>query len=396
MNKKDLADIRKEFKINSYMLKIKQIYSVYLKKDNAQIIIKEKLDFNVESDEVKELYLNNFKKVLTGSIDSRIFELPFKSKNTVENLEKNDNLIDSQQILYNTLKSDGDISELVDQFVDKIGKNFNYDNDIVINFVRAEYYKADKKENNDSDLPEDPEEYVQAIDFILCSINKVDVPKKVLKFDYSEMKFKSNSILDLTINLNSPLDGFMFPSFCSEYVDVNKLLYYSSKSSQVNANFVENILECDTKPSASEEKESFNAIIETALGTAKPNVIQNMYESIYEKLDLEDDEDVDELTFDMKDVSQVLGENGVENTEVVKNAFEEVCGGNFNFKVKNVIPDFEKKSIKIENDAISIAIPPDMLSNIKQIRNKEGKKCLLIELSDDILINGIKLQTEKE
>lgn len=396
MNKKDLADLRKEFKLNSYMLKIKEVYSVYLKKDNGQIITKEKLNFKIESDEVKELYLNNFKKVLTGSIDSKVFELSFKNQNTIEGLENENHTVNTQQILYNTLKSEEDISELVDQLVDKIAKNFNYENDVVINFVRAEYYKADKKENNQGEAEEDPEEYVQAIDFILCSINKVDIPKKVLKFDYSEMRFKSNSVLDLTINLNSPLDGFMFPSFCSDYVDVNKVIYYSSRSSQVNANFVENILECNVKPSASEEKESFNIIMETALGKAKPDTIQNMYESMYEKLDVEDDENIEELTLDMKDVSKVLEENGVENTEIVKSAFEEVCGGDYNFKVKNVLPDFEKKSIKIENETISIAIPPDMLSSIKQIRNKEGKKCLLIELNDDVLINGIKLQTEEE
>lgn len=32
MNKKDLSNIRKEFKLGSYMLKIREVYSVYLKK----------------------------------------------------------------------------------------------------------------------------------------------------------------------------------------------------------------------------------------------------------------------------------------------------------------------------------------------------------------------------
>ena len=33
MNKKELATIRKEFKLDSGMMKIQEIYSVYLKKD---------------------------------------------------------------------------------------------------------------------------------------------------------------------------------------------------------------------------------------------------------------------------------------------------------------------------------------------------------------------------
>ena len=37
MNKKELSDIRKEFKLDNGMIKIEEIYSVYLKKDNVQI-----------------------------------------------------------------------------------------------------------------------------------------------------------------------------------------------------------------------------------------------------------------------------------------------------------------------------------------------------------------------
>lgn len=378
MNKRDLSKLRREFKLNSYMIRIKEVYSVYLKRGNGQVITKEKLNFNIESDEVKELYFNNFKRVLSGSIDSKIFELPIINGNT-------------QQMLENVLNSNKDVNDLIDYFVDKIARNFNYENDVVINFIKAEYYMADKR---DADK-EDSDEYVHAVDFILCSINKVDIPKKVLRFDYSEIKFKSNSVIDLTINLNSPLDGFMFPSFCSDYVDMNKVIYYSSKPSKVNTNFVENVLGCNVKPSALEEKESFKGIMHETLGTVKLNVMQNIYESIYEKLDAEDDEEIKDVTLDMKDVSEVLVQNGVENTAVVKSAFEEVCGGDYSFKAKNILPDFYKKSIKIENETMSISVVPGMLGSIKQIRNKNGRKCLLIELNEDALINGIKLQTEK-
>ena len=82
MNKKDLADLRKEFKLNSYMMPIKEIYSVYLKKDNGEIITKELNHFEMMDMEKRELYLNNFKKVLTGTIDAKIFELDFKMGNS--------------------------------------------------------------------------------------------------------------------------------------------------------------------------------------------------------------------------------------------------------------------------------------------------------------------------
>lgn len=389
MNKKDLSDIRKEFKIESYALPIKEVYSVYLKKDNGEIITKELVPFGMMDIETRELYLSNFKRVLTGAIDSKIFELDFFEKNIQKNNEKSDE--STQNILYNALNEKKDIPEFADKIVDKIRNNFNYDTDIVINFIKAEYYKKKKKNKNSES--EDPEEYVQAIEFILCSVNKVDVPKKVLKFDYSEMKFKANSALDVTINLNSPLDGFVFPSFSSEYVDVNKLIYYSHKSKQMNSAFVEGVLECGVKPTSEEEKENFNAIIQTAVeNKIKPQVMQEIYENMNEKL--EKSEDKEEPKINMNEISNILEQSGIENRELVKNAFEEICGGDYEFKVKNVVPDFESKSIKIENDNINITITPGNLNSVKQIRDKEGRKCLLIILNEDVTINGLNIQTE--
>lgn len=413
MNKKDLADLRKEFKLNSYMMPIKEIYSVYLKKDNGEIITKELNYFEMMDIEKRELYLNNFKKVLTGTIDTKIFELDFKTTNLgqapnevgvsahgidiINEQQKKDelNFIDTQTILYNALSSGESIVQYADSIVEKITKNYTYETDIVINFVKAEYFKGNKKRREEAD--EAIDDYVQAIEFILCSINKVDVPKKVLKFDYAEMAFKPNSALDTVINLNSPLDGFMFPSFNSEYVDVNKIVYYSSKAKQMNTVFVEEVLDCSIKPTGIEEKESFNAILNTVVGDRiKPETMQEIYERINEKLELQDDDEVEEeSTVDMKEIKKVLEESGIEETEGLESAFEEVCGGNYEFKVKNIVPDFNSRSIKIENETTNITITPKELSSIRQVRDKNGRKCLLIELTEDVEINGFKLETEE-
>ncbi|MBV7276513.1 DUF4317 domain-containing protein [Clostridium sp. PL3] len=389
MNKKDLADIRKEFKLGSYMMPIKEVYSVYLKKDNGEIITKELNYFEMMDIEKKELYLENFKKVLTGTIDTKVFELDFKM-NVIDEVNQEEG---TQSVLYNALTSGNNIVEYADKIVDKIAKHYSYETDVVINFVRAEYYKGNKKRSEEAD--EAIDDYVQAIEFVLCSVNKVDVPKKVLKFDYSEMTFKPTSALDITVNLNSPLDGFMFPSFSNDYVDVNKLIYYSSKAKQMNFTFVEDVLDCGVKPTAVEEKESFNAILNTVVGDKiKPETMHEIYEKINEKLE-DAEEDDEEPTVDIKEVQSILEDSGIENPEVVKSAFEQVCGGDYDFKVKNIVPDFGSKSIKIENEATSIIINPNELSGIRQVIDKNGKKYIMIELRDDVEINGFKLETEE-
>lgn len=419
MNKKDLADLRKEFKLNSYMMPIKEIYSVYLKKDNGEIITKELNYFEMMDMEKRELYLDNFKKVLTGTIDAKIFELDFKMPNSTETKNEvaaassidmpesqNTNIatnqegknesgfISTQTILYNALSSGQSIVEYADSVVEKMAKNYTYETDIVINFVKAEYFKGNKKRKKEAD--EAIDDFVQAIEFIVCSVNKVDVPKKALKFDYAEMAFKPNSALDTVINLNSPLDGFMFPSFSSDYVDVNKVVYYSSKAKQMNTVFVEDILDCSIKPTGIEEKESFNAILNTVVGDKiKPETMQEIYERINEKLEYQDEEGEEDPSVDMQEIKNVLEESGIKETESLQSAFEQVCGGDYEFKIKNIVPDFNSRSIKIENETTNITITPKELSSIRQVRDKNGKKCLLIELTEDVQINGFKLETEE-
>lgn len=375
MNKKDLSDLRKEFKLDSYALPIKEVYSVYLKKDNGKIITNELTPFEMMDVETRELYLNNFKKVLTGSIDTKIFELDLKNKDTQSN------------ILDKALNEE-DFTAYADTIVDKIRENFNYDSDIVINFIKTDYYKAKRKSNES-----DPEDYISSFNFILCTINKVDIPKKILKFDYSEMKFKAASALDMPINLNSPLDGFLYPAFGEDYIDLNKIIYYSHKAKQINAVFVKDVLDSVVKATAEEEKESFTLIIQASVkNEIKPELLQEIYESVNEKLKYEEDEN--ESTIDMKEFSNILSKNGVKDKELIKDSFLDICGGDYSFKVKNILPDFDKRSIKIENDNLKIEITPGNLNCLKQIRDKNGRKCLLIALNEEVNIEGMNLKTD--
>lgn len=382
MNKRDLASLRREFKLSSYLMPIKETYSVYLKRDNGEIITREFNYFEMMDIDKKELYLANFKKILTGAIDTKIFELDF-------NKSQEDNSINTQHLLYNAISSETNIIEYADKIVEKISNHFTYDTDIVINFIRSEYYKANRKETEE----EDPENYVQAIEFILCSINKVDIPKKALKFDYADKTFKPNSVLDSIIKLDSPLDGFMFPSFSSDYVDTDKVIYYSSKSRLMNFTFVEEVLGCRIKHTAVEERESFNAILNAVIGDKiRPETMQEIYESMHDKL--EDQEDDEEPVVNIKGLESILEYCGIEKIERVRSAFEEICGGDYDFKIKNIIPEFYSKSIKLENEYTSIEIEPNKLSSMKQIVTEEGKKCLLIELNEGLTLNGFLLETE--
>jgi len=383
MNKKEIAGIRKEFKADSIMMKVKEIYSVYFKKDGQTVIHNELQYFESFDTEKKELYLNNFKKVLSGSIDTKLFELDFKD------MESEDN---TQRLLYTGLNASDkeSLREQLDKIMEKLSANYKYDNDAMITFIRAEYFKGNKKRNAEAD--EAIDDSVQAFEFILCSVNKIEAPKKSLKFDYESREFVPNSTVEALINLNSPLEGFMFPAFENGFSNVNKLVYYSSKSKEINSLFIEEVLNCSTKLTAEDEKECFHAILNNVVGDKiKPEVMQEIYTKINDKAN----EEEENQSISVKDVKVILESSGISGVEELDKAFEEVCGTNYDFNVNNIVPNFNNKSIKISNETADITITPKDLNMIKQVKDKDGRKCLLIELNEDIVINGFKLETEE-
>ena len=70
LNKKDIANIRKEFKLDNYRMNIREIFNVYVKKESGEIYHHISQPFQMLEQEAQELFLTNFKKVLTGNLDT--------------------------------------------------------------------------------------------------------------------------------------------------------------------------------------------------------------------------------------------------------------------------------------------------------------------------------------
>lgn len=388
MNKQDLASIRKELKIENTMLNVKEVYSVYLKKDNNEVIHSELNYFDSFDSEKQELYLKNFKRMLSGSLDTKLFELDFL------NAENEDN---AQKVLYSSVNGDKDrFKAAADKIVSRLAENYKYETDTVVTFIRAEYFKgANKRRKKEAD--ESIDDNVFVFEFMMCSVNKIDLPKKALRFDFIEKEFKVNSILDAVINLNTPLDGFMFPCFNNNSADVNRVMYYTDKPKEINMSFVQDILNCEFKKTAEDEKEEFGSILRNIIGDKiAPSTMQNVYEKLSYKLEAEEEEESQVPRVSFEDIKVVLKESGIENVGGLEEAYKEVVGDtSYYFKVQNILPDMSSKSIKVSTESMSIAFAPKELKNIRKVKDSHGNLCLLIELTDDVAIDGFELETEE-
>src|SRR5699024_7599981 len=141
LNKKDIANFRKQFKINNDLLEIHDIFNVYIMKESSDIYHHQNVTFELLEDEQKELFMTNFKKVLTGKLDKKLFELKLQ-----RDVEDNSKLILHQGLLSNDRD---EWSGKMLRMGEKMLKDKQYEMDIVITFIRGEYRKPMKRSNTE-------------------------------------------------------------------------------------------------------------------------------------------------------------------------------------------------------------------------------------------------------
>ncbi|MHC0035343.1 DUF4317 domain-containing protein [Pseudoneobacillus sp. C159] len=381
MKKKDIANIRKQFKLNNHLMRIQEIFNVYVKKETGEIYHQASQPFQMLEQEAQELFLANFKKVLTGNLDAKLFELKFKRD--VED--------STQTILFNSLRSETeDWKEHMLRIVEKMNAQSVYEFDSVVTFIRGEHLKPTKKRDLESEEGGDDEVY--SSQFILCSHNKTDQPKRALVFDYIEREFKPNNAVDPIINLTAPLSGFLFPAFINNAADVNHILYYAGKANQPDGSFIYDVLNCEDIVTAEEDKDNFEMILKEVIGDeVDSRVISSVYEEI-DKIIQENEENEEEEApkLDYHDIERILTVSGVENVETAKveHAFKSVVlDENHEIKASNLVP----KSVKISTKIADVTINPKDLKNVKYI-TYEGKRCLLLEVDEEVVVEGFRLE----
>jgi hypothetical protein len=382
MDNNDLAKLRKEFRAGNDGLKLREICSVYIKKDSAQILGVE-TEYFEQMDELKqEFYLKGFKKLITGQLDSKVFELSFADNKLGGNPE--------QKVLFDALHSD--FNEQIRHIVQNImDHSESYESDYMISFTRGEFWIPAKNEVSLDDAANN--DVVNAFEFVMGTVNFVAIPKRALMFDFEEKNFKVDIPMNVYINALSPEEGFMFPSMSDGYTDTNKVIYYTKKDSQPSESFIHHVLNCEVIPTARDDKERFLTIIKDVAGVqVEPEVIANVYEQISEYI-TDANEDGDIPTLGVKAIEQILVKSGIEDTHKLESSFlGNTEKANYEFKATNLLPS--SKVIEIKCSVAQIRVRHEELKRIKQVK-KNGRQYLLIEIDDPAILEGFELSTEE-
>ncbi|MCA0984303.1 DUF4317 domain-containing protein [Halobacillus yeomjeoni] len=384
MDKKDIAGIRRQLKVDNDLLKITDIFNVYIMKESTDIYHHQSQPFEMLDREQQELFMNNFKKVLTGQLDEKLFELKFKRD--AEN--------HSQLILHKGLLST-DVEDWKQQMLEMTEKMIHenpYEKDVVITFIRAEYNKTMKRQSEESEISD--RDAVYANPFILCSINQTQEPKKEIQFDYVEKEFKYKIEVDPVIDLKNPMTGFLFPTITDGASDVNHILYSAGKANEPDYRFIDEVLNGEEFMTAKEDKAVFEEVIRDVCGDQlSPSTLANVYGEINRVVEESEDDEPPKL--DYKDVERVLTDSGEQvEGEKIKTAFQRVTlEDSYELKASSIVPKYKSKSIKINTKIANISISPQDLQHVRQV-NYKGKRAIMIEVEEDAEIDGFKMLPE--
>ncbi|MTD31184.1 DUF4317 domain-containing protein [Planomicrobium sp. YIM 101495] len=392
MNKNDIADIRKRFKLDTDLLKIADIYNVYIQKESTEIFHEESQSFSLLEREQQELFLNNFKKVLGGKLDQKLFEVRFQP-------QEDGQADHTQHLLYEGLETDDkeEWQANMQAIALKMVEERPYEKDMVVTFIQGTYFKTTKRAPDETEI--DMRDEVFKTPFILCSMNQTELPKSSLVFDFTEKEFKSNLMTDPVIKLTSPIGGFFFPAFSDNGADIHHILYSAGKVNKPDFQFIENVLNGDEIMTAEEDKAVFEEIVKAVIGEEmNSKTLANVYDEINAMLVVEeDDEEMEAPVLDTKEMERVLKASGIKevNTEKVERAFRQVTEDDaYEMKASHVVPNYASKSIKIETKVAEIKISPQDLRYVKQV-NHNGRRYIMIEVEEDMMIEGFKLIEEE-
>jgi len=372
MNKKEIAEIKKQFKISNNICSLERILTSYVDDEKNVKFIKKQSFLGISETEVLML-LENFKKTLSGGIGKNLLEFSFPIINGQENEDK--------LFLLNLKNSKLNNDDLNETFIRKIVDNFEFLGEYYITSLYCTYSIPVKGKNND----EDGEDTTEVYDFIITSIMPVVRSERGLCYDKEKNSVEKN--YDTNLEVAKPMHGFLFPTFNDRQTDIHNVLYYTASAKEPSQSIIEKVLGCNIKLTAEIQKEKFNNLLARVLGDDSTyNIISNIHSSINEMIS---NNVVESTPVELcaSEIKTILQNSGVDelNLEDFDDVYEEEVGDGVSLTAVNIT---EESAMKVNSPDIKITVNPTASEKV-QAKMVDGKRCIVIALDENVVVNGL-------
>jgi hypothetical protein len=220
MDKRGILELKKRFKKDATT--VSRVCGCYVDADKNIVSTFNKNFLNLP-DEDLFIYLDILKKSLGGKFGNNLFDIEFSTES-----EKHGG---NQQILMairdSDLKNDDMLTSFYEHIIDVYYHVGNY---LILLFI--DNYDVMTKTSDNQKLGESEEVYK----YIICSVCPVDLSKPALGY-----KEKENIIASRTRDwvVGSPESAFLFPAFNDRSTDIHSALFYTKKSADKHAEFID-------------------------------------------------------------------------------------------------------------------------------------------------------------
>ena len=370
MNKKEIAEIRKNFSDDCGFFTVGHVLSAFVDSEK-NLKYKSNRLYNTLPAEESELIMIILKKVLIGQIGKNLLEYQFPKEAYEEG--------NSQYLLYNVMKSKLLDDELADKFLNTIVEKMEYVSTYAIFSAHCTYNVLRKNKNDDFGEEADLE-----YNFVITAICPVNIRMDGLIFDDEINEIVKKPSSDRIVEM--PSDGFLFPVFSDRTPDVNGVMYYTKNAKKPNTSIVDELLGCEFVMSCQSEKATFHSILNNVVADELDySMITTVNEKIQEIVD-QNSHETEIPTIDKTRLSSILWEAGVsqEKLEHLPKVYETALGN----KTLTAVNLVDKKTV-VSVPSITVNITRDGVDKVKT-EQINGKKHLIIDLEDpEISINGI-------
>lgn len=376
MNEREVSELRRRFRADK--TNITKICGCYVS-DKGEILSQFTTSISLMLDDEKEKVLAILKKALSGSLGKNLMDISFPTKQVLEGKE--------HKLLQDLRTSQLEDQAAAEQFYEKVIANVSMETNYLI-LLAYDAYDVPFRGKDGGRFDEGAD---QVFSYIVCAVCPVKLSRSGLSFHIQDREFH-NSKTEWMVA--APELGFLFPAFDDRSTNLYGALAYTRNIDDNHQGFVEAVFGAEAPMAAGEQKETFQAILGSALDTdCSIQVVQSVHAQLSDMIqEHKESRDKEPLFISKPEVNHVLKTCGIseERVRVFDERFDESFGQHADLSPKNLV---DTNKFHVVTPDVKIQVAPDK-RDLVETRILGGVKYILIRAEEGVEVNGVAVEIQ--
>ncbi len=387
---------------------IHRLAGCYVDREKRKVKTFSELFYDIPKEEMHK-YLEIFRKTLSGTPGKSLLDMSFVD-------QSGDDASMGKGLLKKMLRSELEDESALEAFYDKVIETYSYVGNYLI-LVIFQAYDVPGVTTDGVGLDDASDEIYK---YILCSICPMKLTKPGLGYDVDLAEIHT---LKQVFAVELPETGFLYPAFDERSADDTELLYMNKKTDMLQDAFLEKALGVPTTLPAKQQKEGFTEFVSDVLGDEADfetvlSIQENLKETVH---DIKAESAGNAVYFDKDTMRGVFERSGVSEERLQK--FDRKFDDQFDMErihnrrnetgaidedvdyspARAYVPTMQveeklfadnvapTRSLEVRNKNMVLRVNTNH-TDIIEARVIDGRKCLVIEVTDDLTVNGVPVE----